>query len=239
MASGDEMSRLNSAPAPGNAANVLHGEARAHSAPEFGEIVSTGTASVARMPQVLDAAHALAAMMDMVRALQTRMVSMADAIGNAADVSGARDFITDFAREAGRMQERLAGIAVEPALVEQVAPEVADNMPTAAPPAEVPPAMSAIAVAATTIPPVAAAFDTIAAALATVATVATAAAATPALAATVVPEVVQAPSLALGNAGTSAPSARMVTATPLVHRLVAVCRRLCTTLPHRCLLLAI
>ena len=204
------MSRLNSAPAPDNAANVLQGEVRARSAPEFGEIVSTGTASAARMPQFVDAPHALAVMMDMMHALQARMVSMAGAIGNAADVSGARGIITDFAREAGRMRERLAGMTAEQAQVEQVAPEVADNiMPTVTPPVEVPPAIPAIAVAAPAIPPVAAAVGVTDAPTATVAT-----AATPAPGITVVPEAVHVLSPALGNAGTSTPAAHMVTATP-------------------------
>ena len=43
---------------------------------------------------------------------QERMISMAGALGNAADVSGARGFLNDFAVDAGRIHRRLAHITV-------------------------------------------------------------------------------------------------------------------------------
>ena len=162
MANSDEMSRLNSAPAlvgiehAGNALPVTQGVGRTRSAPEVGETVSSGNASSAHLPKLLDVAHALTVMMDGIRALQERMVSIAGALGNAADVSGARGFLTDFARDASQMHARLAGIAVQPAHVEQVAPVVADNMPVAIPTAAIVTDVPAPTVAPITAAPAAA-----------------------------------------------------------------------------------
>ena len=74
------------------------------------------------------------------------MISMAGALSNSADVSGARGFLRDFAVDAGRMHRRVARIPVpegvdahdvnepipvtDPAVVHvQVAPAVAANVP--------------------------------------------------------------------------------------------------------------
>ena len=59
------------------------------------------------------------------------MLSIASAVGNIANVSGARAFLRIFAADAGRMQGRLVGIAMQEAPVAPVAPVVADNAPVA------------------------------------------------------------------------------------------------------------
>ena len=84
-------------------------------------VASTGNASSGKLPQLLTPAQALAVMMDGMRALQDRMLSIAGALGNAADVSGARGFLQDFAQDASRMHARLAGIQVLDAVVAPVA----------------------------------------------------------------------------------------------------------------------
>ena len=139
MTSGENMSPASSAQgadANGNGANDSLNVANATQGlmsqgvvPTVGVVgVNVSNASPAQ-PELLTAAQALAFMMDSMRQLQERMLSMASAIGNAADVSGARGFLRDFASDAGRMQARLAGINVQEEAVEQVAPVVAENLP--------------------------------------------------------------------------------------------------------------
>ena len=55
------------------------------------------------------------------------MVSITSAIGNSADVCGARAFLHDFANDAGRMHARLARMIVHDAPVAPIAPVVAEN----------------------------------------------------------------------------------------------------------------
>jgi uncharacterized heparinase superfamily protein len=64
-------------------------------------------------------------MMDNMRELQERMLSMANVLSNAADISGARAFLTDFARDVGRMQRRFARVTVPTTEDTPVAPVVA------------------------------------------------------------------------------------------------------------------
>ena len=93
--------------------------------------------------------------METITELQERMISMVGALGNAADVSGARGFLRDFATDAGRIHRRIARIttqvgtdahevnepvpATDPVAVRApVSPAVvADNVPIAPPAATV------------------------------------------------------------------------------------------------------
>ena len=133
MASGENMSRANSATGvndnvniTGTAANVVN------VAPAVQDnVVSTGNESSAPLPTLVSPAQAMVVMMEHMRQLQARMVSIASAIGNSADVSGARAFLRDFANDAGRMQARLAGMIVHDVTATPVAPVVADNTPVA------------------------------------------------------------------------------------------------------------
>ena len=113
----------------GTAANIPDGAQVAPAVPDV--VVSTGNASSAPLPTLVSPAQAMVVMMEHMRQLQERMVSIASAIGNAADVSGARAFLRDFASDAGRMQARLQSMIVNDAPIAPVAPIVADNAPVA------------------------------------------------------------------------------------------------------------
>ena len=133
MASGEGMPNANDAlNAASNANVVLGGGVHDGAAPivvnDAVQVISEGMASVSTSnaphgPIVdavaLTAAQAVAMVMESMREIQARMVSMASVIGNAGDVSGARAFLRDFAVDAGRMHERLAGIQVHDEPMEQ------------------------------------------------------------------------------------------------------------------------
>ena len=131
MASDENMSRANlvtgvnaNVNITGTAANV------ANVAPAVQDnTVSTGNKSSAPLPTLVLPAQAMVVMMEHMRQLQAHMVSIASAIGNSADVSGARAFLRDFANDAGRMQARLAGMIMHDVIVAPVAHVVADNAP--------------------------------------------------------------------------------------------------------------
>ena len=112
----------------GESLNVMQGVARTRSAYEVGEIMHTGNEPSVHLPQLLDVAHGVVVMMFSIHVLKERMVPIAGALSNTADVSGARNFLTDFARDVGRMYACLACTAVQPAPVEQVVPVATDNM---------------------------------------------------------------------------------------------------------------
>ena len=112
---------------------------------------STGLIASGTLPEFLNATQALTFMMETMTTLLAHMISMAGALGNTADVSGAREFLRDFATDAGRTHRRLARIIVLEELhahevnapiatMAQVAkhvhlapPVVADNVPVAPP----------------------------------------------------------------------------------------------------------
>ena len=98
------------------------------------------------MPEFINVAQALTVMMSTMTEWQERMISMAGALSNAAEVSGARGFFHYFAVDASRMHRRFARITVQegvdahdvdepipatvPAVVHvPVAPAVAANVP--------------------------------------------------------------------------------------------------------------
>ena len=117
MASGENMSRANSVNGANTNVNAMGTVVDAANivqvAPAVQDnAVSIGNASSASLPVLVSPAQAMVVMLDSMRMLQERMLSIASALGNPADVSGARAFLRDFADDAGRMQARLAGIAV-------------------------------------------------------------------------------------------------------------------------------
>ena len=132
MANSDDASRMNLVTAPGNNepisgdnVNVMplvQGTILPGTAPDVGEVASgrehvgsTGRVASGPRPEFMIVAQALTVMMASMTELQERMVSMAGALGNAADVSGARGFLRDFANDAGLMHRCLARINVQEA----------------------------------------------------------------------------------------------------------------------------